>query len=424
MKLDLKVDVHPLTRVEGHGNIKVRVKGGRIKEARWDVVETPRYFEVMLKNKHYATAPLLASRICGICSISHTLASLRATERAFGITIPETAARLRALGCHGETLQSHILHLLFLAAPDFFNEPSVIPLMEKKPDVGAVALRLKGLANRLCDVVAGRTTHPVSFLVGGVARMPERGELLRLGDELRRSLDDLAAVAELFSTFEMPDFVRETEFVSLEGEDGYPFIGGDLISSDGVEHPEDGYRTMTNEYVVRDSTSKWSRLSRESYAVGALARFNNNSRFLHPGAAEVATGFTLAPVNHNPFMNNIAQLVECIHVTHDAIRLIEELAESPIGELKAEVVPKAGEGVGAIEAPRGLLVHHYEYDESGILIKANCVVPTTQNNASIHHDLGELVRKYAVEGMTDERLELLCSMLVRAYDPCLSCSVH
>jgi len=424
MKVNLQVDVHPLTRVEGHGNIEVRVRDGKIEEARWHVVETPRYFEILLKGKHFSKAPVIASRICGICSISHTLTSLRAVENALEITIPETAAKLRLLGCHGETLQSHLLHLLFLAAPDFLGEESVIPLAAKNPEVVNLALRLKSLANRICDVVAGRTTHPVSFQVGGVAAAPRREDLLRLGDDLRRSLDDLAAVEELFATFEIPGFVRETEFVSLEGDGEYPFIGGNLISSDGVKRAESDYLAMTNEYVVEESTSKHSRLSRESYAVGALARLNNNFNLLHPDAVKTARRFQLEPVNHNPFMNHIAQLVECVHVTHDAIRLIEDLTSSPPGDLRAEVIPRAGEGVGAVEAPRGLLVHHYVIDDQGALTRANCVVPTTQNNANIHLDLRDLVEQYAVEGMTDQRLELLCSMLVRAYDPCISCSVH
>jgi coenzyme F420-reducing hydrogenase alpha subunit len=152
VKLDLNVDVHHLTRVEGHGNIVVRVKDGQLKEARWDVVETPRYFEVMLKKKHYTTAGLLTARICGICSFGHCLASLRATEQAFGIEIPPDATNLRLLAKHGETLQSHILHLFFLAAPDFLDVPSAIPLLESHPEVVALALRLKSLGNRICEV--------------------------------------------------------------------------------------------------------------------------------------------------------------------------------------------------------------------------------------------------------------------------------
>ncbi len=425
MKINLNVDVRHLTRVEGHGNIKIKVENGEIKEARWDTVETPRFFEVMLKNKHYSTAGLLAARICGICSISHCLCSIQATENAFKVKVPETAAKLRLLAKHGETFQSHILHVLFLAAPDFFNEPSVIPLIEKKPDLVAIAIRLKGLANRLCDTVAGRTTHPVAFQVGGVTMVPQKRHLIGLRDELNRSLTDLQKVADLFSTFTIPDFIRETEFVSLKGEKGYPYIGGSLISSDGVEHKEQDYQPMTNEYVDKNNTSKWSKLSRESYAVGALARFNNNAQFLHQKAAEIAAFLGLKPVCHNPFMNTVAQIVECFHVIHEAIRLIDELVESNPVETMAKVTPKAGEGVGAVEAPRGILFHHYKYDKTGRIMMANCVVPTTQNNANIHHDIESLVKKFAMtKEMTDEKLELLSSMLVRSYDPCISCSVH
>ena len=422
MKLNLDVDVHHLTRVEGHGNIVIRVHDGKLQEARWDVVETPRYFEAMLKGKHYSSAGLLTARICGICSFAHCLTSLRATENAFGITIPERAAWLRLLAKHGETLQSHCLHLFFLAAPDFLSVTSVIPLLESHPEVVALALRLKGLANRLCEVVGGRATHPVSLQVGGVTAMPEGLSSLR--DELERSLDDLAVAAELFHTFEIPDFVRETEFVSLKGEDEYPFIGGGLISSDGVEHAEHEYLPMTNEYVDKNNTSKWCKLSRESFAVGALARFNNNHSLLHPQALEIASSLGLSPVCHNPFMNNVAQLVECVHVVHDSIRLIDLLLESDSGPTMVPVTPQAGEGVGAVEAPRGILYHYYKYDEKGRITRADCVIPTTQNNANIHHDMHDLVEQFAVQGMTNEKLELLCSMLVRAYDPCISCSVH
>jgi len=141
MKINLNVDVHHLTRVEGHGNIKVRVAHGKLAEARWDIVETPRYFEVMLKGKHYTAAGILTARICGICSIGHCLASVRATENAFGIAIPEAAVKLRLLAKHGETLQSHLLHLFFLVAPDFLGLPSAIPLKDLNRDVFALAPR-------------------------------------------------------------------------------------------------------------------------------------------------------------------------------------------------------------------------------------------------------------------------------------------
>lgn len=422
---NLNVDVHHLTRVEGHGNIKVRVTDGKLVEARWDIVETPRFFEVMLKGKHYTAAGILTARICGICSIGHCLASVRATENAFGVTIPEVASKLRLLAKHGETLQSHTLHLFFLAAPDFLGLPSAIPLKDINPEVFGIAARLKGLANRLCDVVAGRTTHPVSIQVGGMAKMPDIRVLKELKAALENSVDDLNATVDLFATLEIPQFERETEFVSLKGEREYAFIGGRLLSTDGVERPESEYRAMTNEYVTEANTSKWCKLSRESFAVGALARINNNFHRLHPKARTVAAKFDLAPICYNPFMCNIAQLVECVHVVYDSIRIIDELLDSNPAETKVEVTPRAGRGVGAVEVPRGVLYHDYEYGDDGRVVRANCVIPTTQNNANIHHDLPELVEQCVDdEDMTDEKLELLCSMLVRSYDPCISCSVH
>ncbi len=424
MKIKMDIDLHHLPRIEGHGNIVVRVENGQIKEARWDVVETPRFFEVMLKGKHYTSAGILAARICGICSISHCLASLRATENAFGITIPGAAAKLRALAKHAETLQSHVLHVLFLAAPDYLGVPSVLPLVEQNPDLINAAVRLKGLANRICDITAGRTTHPVSLQVGGVAAIPSEEILLSLRDDIKRATRDLSLVSDVLKALEIPDFVRETEFVSLKGESDYPFIGGRLVSSDGVEKSERNYLEMTNEYVDENNTSKWCRLSRESYAVGALARFNNNHQFLNTGGREAAQSLGLSPNCHNPFMNNVAQIVECVHCAEDSIRLINELLDSTDRETMANVAPKAGEGIGAVEAPRGILYHHYTYDSDGRIVRANCVVPTTQNNANIHRDLGELAGQLVELGKKDEEIKLLCSMLVRSYDPCLSCSVH
>jgi sulfhydrogenase subunit alpha len=424
--VNLNVDVHHLTRVEGHGNIRVRVENGKLKDAAWDVVETPRYFEIMLKGKHYSSAGILTARICGICSIGHCLASVRASEDAMGVKVPELAAKLRLLAKHGETFQSHVLHLFFLAAPDFLGLPSAIPLATENPAVFNIARRLKGLGNRLCDLVAGRTTHPVSIQVGGMAMMPDKKALAAIRQEYLDVVADLKATADLFATLKLPDFVRETEFVSLKGEKDYPWIGGRLLSTDKVDKAERDYRQMTNEYVTAQNTTKWCKVSRQSMFVGALARVNNNFRFLRPLAQQVAGMFGFKPVNHNPFMNNIAQLIECVHVAEEVPVLIDELLAAPANApLQAEVKPKAGAGVGAVEVPRGILYHAYEYDKDGRVVKADCVIPTTQNNANIHYDMGALVDKFAKEpGMNDSKLELLCSMLVRAYDPCISCSVH
>ena len=424
MKVSMNIDVHHLTRVEGHGNIRVTVTNGELVDAKWEVVETPRFFEAMLRGKPHDLAPFLTSRICGICSIGHALASLRAIERAMGIAVPPDAQQLRLLAKHGETLQSHCLHIFFLAAPDFLNVESVIPLTQSHPAVVNIALRLKGLANDMCDLIAGRTTHPVSLVVGGLSKAPEKKQLKALKQRIAESLGDVEGAVEVFKGLSLPEFVRETEFVSLKGEGNYPWIGGDLISTDGVIKPEDEYLAMTNEYTVDFSTSKHTKLSRESFAAGALARFNNNYAFLHEKAKQTAQALGLKPVNHNPYMNNVAQLVECHHVMLESIDMIEEFLDSSLGDIKSDYEIKAGRGVGAVEVPRGILYHDYIVDDKGTVTKANCIIPTTQNNANIHYDLADLVKQQVKLGKTDEEVTKLCEMLVRAYDPCISCSVH
>ncbi len=424
MKSTRTIDIHHLTRVEGHGNIKVSIRDGKLIEARWEVVETPRFFEAMLVCKKWENAPWISGRICGICSIGHTLASIRAVENAFGIVPTEQTAKLRLLLKHMETLQSHILHLYFLAAPDFLNAGSVFPLIKSHPDVVQRAARLKQLANEVCDCIGGRRMHPTRTVVGGFTMLPAKKDLIKFKIRLKESGDDLLRTAELFQTFALPDFTRETEFVSLKGDGSYPFIGGDLVSSDGVQRREYEYRSMTNEYVVGQSTSKWSRLSREAFAVGALARLNNNFAFLHPTAKEAAEQFGLRPVNHNPFMNNIAQLVECVHAVMESMDLIDELTGMAWREPRLPVTPRSGIGVGAVEVPRGILYHSYEFDDDGRITDCDCVIPTSQNHANIQLDLTALSEQYASQGTDDKDIELLAQMLVRSYDPCISCSVH
>lgn len=421
----VKIEVEHIARVEGHGNIHIGIEDGELTECSWEVVETPRFFEAMLRGLSIEMAPMLVSRICGICSISHALAGARAAERALGLEVPEIAQKVRLLAKHAETLQSHTLHLFFLVAPDLLDVGSVIPVLGTHPEVIAMATQLKGYANEASNLFAGRTTQPMAIQVGGMTKLPRHSQLKPLLSELEAIIPTLWTALDLFKTLPLPAFERETEFVSLRGNGHYPFIGGDLISSDGVRRAEDEYQVMTNEYLVEWSTSKLARLSRDSFAVGALARFNNNYEWLHPQAKEAAAELGLSPISYNPFHHNLAQLVECFHVVYESREMVQALLEEDWRQpsmAPLEMTP--GVGVSAIEAPRGILYHSLETDETGTIISADCVIPTGQNHANIHNDLQAMVPLLAAEGMGEEMIGKRAQMLVRAYDPCISCSVH
>ena len=421
--MNKRIDVHHVTRVEGHGNIVVEVENGELKTCRFDVVETPRFFEAMLRGRPYREASHITSRICGICATGHATASLRASEKALGVELSEQSWLLRKLTFHGEILDSHILHVYMLVAPDFLGVGSVIPLVNSHPDVVLRALRMKKLAGDLCAMVTGRHTHPIAMTVGGFTHLPKMSELEAMRQRLIDSRKDVEATVELFSKLPWPEFERDTEYVSLSKPDEYAFIDGDIVTSDGVRVPPERYKEVTNEFMVPHSTAKFTRNKRESLMVGALARFNNNYDLLHPKAKEAASVLGMKPKVTNTFLNSAAQVVEIVHSTEDSIRIIEELLNRGVQpEEPAPIKHMPGEGVGVAEVPRGLLIHHYAIGEDGRITAANCIIPTNQNINNLEHDMRAWVPK--VMHKPEPQMQLDLEMLVRAYDPCISCSVH
>jgi sulfhydrogenase subunit alpha len=422
------VEVHHVTRVEGHGNIYVNVRNGSLERCEWNISEAPRFFEAMVLGRKWSELHHITSRICGICSIGHTLASLRATEEAIGIEISEQDLKLRKIALHAENMQSHILHVGFLVLPDLMGVGSVIPLASSNLKELKIVLRLHKLANEMSDMLCGRTTHPQRLLPGGFSKIPTIKELSHLRDRLRASIPDLQAAAKLFQSLapKIPDFVRETEFISLTKPDEYALYDGKIGSTDTDSAPASEYLSYTNEYIVPQSTAKRAKHTRDSYMVGALARLNNNYNLLSPLAKNVAEMFNLKPVCHNPFMNSIAQLVEVAHSVEDSIRLINEIEATGLKSQpdynNPDVKIKAGRGVGAVEVPRGILFHDYTYNEKGVCTKANCVIPTNQNHGNIELDMKALVPQ--IINKTPKEIELTLEMLARAYDPCISCSTH
>jgi sulfhydrogenase subunit alpha len=422
------VKVHHVTRVEGHGNIYVNTRKGTIEKCEWNISEAPRFFEAMVVGRQWSELHHITSRICGICSIGHTLASLRATESAMGITISDQDLKLRKLALHAENMQSHILHLGFLVLPDLMDVGSVIPLTSSNPEEVKTVLRLHRNANEMSNLICGRTTHPQRLIPGGFSKIPSIKELMELRKKLKDSISDLQTVAELFKSLaiKLPDFVRETEFIALTKPDEYALYDGQLGSTDTGTAPVNEYLSFTNEYIVPTSTAKRAKHARESYMVGALARLNINFDRLSPLAKKIAEMFSLKPVCHNPFMNNVAQLVEVVHSVEDSIRLVDELEAAGLQRQpdyhKPEVKVKAGRGIGAVEVPRGILFHDYTYNAKGICTNANCVIPTNQNHGNIELDMKALVPKMLDK--TEKEVELSLEMLVRAYDPCISCSTH
>ncbi|MDH4227901.1 MAG: Ni/Fe hydrogenase subunit alpha [Deltaproteobacteria bacterium] len=420
MTHDIHIRIPHVTRVEGHGNIVLDVKSGKIEELRLEIVESPRFFEVMLKGRPITEVPGITSRICGICAISHTCASLRACEATLGITPSAETIILRKVLLNAEILQSHILHLGLLVLPDFFGKGSVIELAKTEPEAVQAALRLKAAANEIAALFTGRHVHPIGMAIGGFKAWPEKKVFSKARAVLEGTQKDLDAMVSVFKTLTPPPLERATNYVSLTADKEYALYDGVIKRSIGGITKVADYKDVINEEVVRYSTAKQSKSNGKSIMVGALSRLNNNFPLISGEAKDAAKKLGMAEPSIKPFDNNTAQLIECVHTVYDSLKLLER--DIPDGGPPARATNKAGRGVGAVEAPRGTLYHEYETDKDGIVVSANCIIPTAQNLANIERDIEAIVPSIIKE--PQEKIALTLEMLVRAYDPCISCSTH
>lgn len=423
--MNRKVEVHHVTRVEGHGNIVVDVAQGKISQIEWQVPEAPRFFEAMVRGLSWDNLQMVVSRICGICSISHSLAAVKGIEAAMGIEVSEQTDQLRHLAHYSEQVQSHVLHIGYLAAPDMLGAPSVIPLVQTHFGVVQTVLQLHRLANRWSDLLTGRTTHPLTLQPGRFTLLPSPADLQQLRHDLKEAIPKLQELTQVLSGLlaTLPDFNRDVEVVALVNGRNYTFYDGNIGSSDvdGVV-PIDEFEAVVHEFVSSQSTAKWTHWHRDSYAVGALARYQLNGQYLSPLARDAAKILRLEEHRQNPYYNTLAQAVECLHLVETSIQLLEDLLTTGLHEENPHVQPRAGEGVGAVEAPRGILFHRYVFDKDGRCESANLTIPTNQNHARIQKDMEQWVPQ--ILDKSPEEIQLWLEMLVRSYDPCISCSTH
>ncbi len=421
---NINVEIAPMSRVEGHGDLVLNVKDKKVEKLIFRIPESPRFFEAILEGKNWDKPSHITSRICGICSVAHTYASIKATESAMGVIPNNMILKLRKLIMHHEIVQRNVLHVYFLAAPDFLGVGSVIPLVETHPAVVDIALRAKKVANDMVRMIGGRAVHPIRTVVGGFTKLPSEEEMLQMKEMLIGLYPDLEASLGVLKTLDLPAFERETEYVALSNTEDYAHYDGNIKSTDGWEIDPMDYQDKIKEKVVQHSTAKHCWASRDSFMVGALSRFNINYSQLSDNAKRFAGEFGMKAPCYNTYMNNIAQFIEIVHSVDDSIRLIDELLEEGMDEDKAmvEVKPKAGRGVGTVEAPRGLLIHDYTYDDDGKILKSNLIIPTGMNYGNIERDMNAIVPDI-IEKSEDE-IRLACEMMIRAYDPCISCSTH
>ncbi len=415
------INVEVLARVEGEGALTLVLDGEEVIDARLRLFEPPRLFEAMMQGRACTEAPDLTARICGICPVAYQMSACHAVEDALGVKVEGPLRELRRLLYCGEWIESHVLHMVMLHAPDFFRVPDVTALAALHPERVRGALAVKKAGNAIVAALGGREIHPINVKVGGFYRAPRRAEFDDLLRDLRAALEEAEQLLDWTSTFAFPEFARDYELVSLRHPSEYPMNEGRLVSTKGLDIDVHDFRDHLREEQVAHSTALHAQIvGRGAYQCGPLARFVQNFDRLSPRAAAAAARVGLDPTCRNPFRMLLVRGVETIYAIGEAIRVIE--AYVPPTPAAIPLPMRAGVGHAVTEAPRGILYHRYELDDAGLVTHAQITPPTSQNQRGIEEDLramGPTLAKLSLEDATRH-----AEHAIRNYDPCISCSTH
>ncbi len=418
MHKDEEIRLDNLSKIEGHGSLDIKIEGDKVKYARLAITESKRFYTEAIRGKFALSLPLMTSRICGTCSIAHLTCCSEAVENAIGYTPSDQTRLLRKLSMYGMMIRDHSLHLFLFCLPDLFNKDSVLDFDESQNELIRRAFAIKSAGNNMSKVIAGRAVHATYAEVGRFSHIPAKEDVKKVIDELKSVRGYALDFIDLFynSTFKLE---HDTKFAALATKD-YSFIGGDVVDGDGYHIAENRYRDYLENVVIPYSEAMGYDFEGKEFLTGALARMNINKANLHADTQKDVSKFMSVFPSKNVYHNNLAQAIEIVHCIDHSVELLE--ANEFKAEQNAPIVMKAGEGIGLIEAPRGLLYYMVSIDGTGKVKYGNIIVPTQQNQIGMEKSIIQLVQ----ENMDKDRkqMEYEIEKLIRAYDPCMSCASH
>jgi coenzyme F420-reducing hydrogenase alpha subunit len=420
----VRLDVPTLARVEGEGAMHVAVHDGVVDDVRLEIYEPPRFFEAFLRGRDRAEPVDITARICGICPAAYQMSACHAIESISGVRPVGAIRALRRLLYCGEWIESHVLHMAFLHAPDFLGVDSGLALAAEHPELIEEVLHLKRTGNRVMEVIGGRAIHPVNVRLGGFHRAPTVAELAGLTDDLERAHVGALALLRWVATFEFPTVPGrpDGEYVSLRHGAEYPFNEGRMVSDRGLDVSVEEFGERLHEHQVPHSTALHATLDgvEGRYQVGPLARWMNNVDVMPDSIRSLAAELGVGDAETNPFRSILVRGLETVWAIEEAQRIIAgyRVPSSPF----VDVPVAAGTGHGVTEAPRGSLYHRYRIDAEGRIEDALIVPPTSQNQSAIEADLRDFVAGHLA--LDDAELGRRCEQVIRNFDPCISCATH
>jgi len=415
----IKVDY--LARVEGEGALHLVIDQGQVSQAKLNIFEPPRFFEAFLRGRRYEEASDITARICGICPVAYQMSAVHALESLCQAQVPAAVKSLRRLLYCGEWIESHVLHITMLHAPDFLGYDDAISMAKDHKAAVERGLKLKKIGNNIIRVVGGREIHPINVKIGGFYKAPSATAMAELAEQLSWGRQAALELIEWVAGFKFIDFEADYEFVSLVHPQDYPLNEGMIQCRNGLKLGADDYEQHFSEQHVAHSNALQSLLDNDKvYFVGPLARYFHNFEKLPKICQDAAIAANLGKQCFNPFKSIIVRAIEVLFAFDQALKIANSYQTPDISAIP--VPPIAGTGRAATEAPRGLLWHRYDLDAQGIITNANIVPPTSQNQRIIERDIAEVAQQHTQS--SDLELQHCLEQAIRNYDPCISCATH
>ena len=410
-----------LARVEGEGALEIRIRDQKIQFLQLKIYEPPRLFEKFLEGRSYTEILDMVARICGICPVAYQMSAAHAVEQCFGIKPSSWVRDMRRLFYCGEWLESHSLHIHFLAAPDFLGFKSAPAMAKIYPEEVHRGLRLQSLGHELIELLGGRSVHPVGACIGGFYKAPSLTKVNALLERVKARINDCEALIHWVAGLPLGNNSHDFTCVSLRHPSEYPMNEGNIVSNQGLEISIDCFDDYFKEFQVPYSNALHCLLQGKPYLVGPLARMNLNYDHLPVPIKDILDHIGIHFPSKNMFHSIIARAVEIYYCVLEAQRILEAYIYP--GSCQKVIKPQSGKGYGCTEAPRGMLWHCYEMEDSGLVKSARIVPPTSQNQAQIEEDLHLSLQQFGLNKPDDE-LQAYSEMIIRNYDPCISCSTH
>lgn len=409
-------------KIEGHALFYLHLKSGQIKDARIVGLNGERFTEGLVRGRSFEDAPVITSRICGICPTIHNITSIRAIEEAMEVKVSSQTKTLRQLMLYGQIIQSHALHLYLLVLPDYLGVDNAFLLQKEHPEHWQRAVNLKKLGDKIIEVFAGRATHPISSVVGGFTNYPKKDRLYELLKLVALAKEDALMMLRLFNSLTFPELSRPSNYLALSSPSRYEVYDAKIKSSHGQVFSAHDHKHFVKEIIRPYTRTKFGLFEGKEFMVGAMARMNINFERLEPEVLKELNNLKITTPLTSPFQNIIAQAVEVYNFCLVTEKEIERLIDTGIKNEFPDFRVKEGTGVGACEAPRGTLYHQYTMDNNGKIIDCDIVTPTVQNLPSLELDM-KLYYPLLKSLPEDEQMRKI-EMLVRAYDPCITCATQ